>query len=176
MGAADYAVIFDVSVEPFTDWLVSLWGLGLVVSGVAGAAWLDHPWKRAGAAFVAFAGLAMTSVLVLAMWSQHSRLQSDYREGRFSIVEGRVRNFVRDYKDGDSAQLFEVRGRTFELWHARPSAAFHRTIGGSGLNLAGRCVRILYTDRNEIIWLGVKACEPDAAARAVPSELIGTHH
>jgi hypothetical protein len=160
MNVADYAVIFDISETPFTDWTLGLWGLGLTAGGVAGVFWFDELWKRLGTGFVAVAGLALTAVLLWSMWSQHARLQANYRDGQISVAEGRVRNFVRDYSTGKSPQSFEVRGRTFELWHVRPSAAFHRTVGGGGPNLAGRCVRILYTDRNEIVWLGERECGP----------------
>jgi hypothetical protein len=159
MDANGYAVIFNISREVYTDWALALVILLPAAAGVAGATFgFYEVWKRALSACFAVIALAFFAVFLWFEWSNYQRLQSDYREGRYEVVDGPVRFFQRDYANGDSPQTFEVQSRTFELWHSRGSPAFHRTVGAGGPDLRGQCVRIAYSDRNEILWLGLRAC------------------
>jgi hypothetical protein len=156
---SDYVVLFDISRDAYTEWTVGLFGLGIVASGVLAAFWFDESWKKVAGLWVALAGLLLTGLIIGLGWNDYFRLRDAYRNGRFAVAEGRVEQFQRDDGAGDSPQTFVVSGHSFEVWMSRGSPAFHKTVSAGGPDLRGKCVRMLYTDRNEIIWLGIRACD-----------------
>jgi hypothetical protein len=105
---------------------------------------------------------AITVVAQLGSWQEHQRLQRSLREGDFSIVEGYVEDFQPDPDDRLDTDVFSIGGHRFTVVAPVQTAAYRRTQNRGGADLNHRCVRIFYTDRNEIIWLGIRksGCEP----------------
>jgi len=163
MQADGYFVVFDISQTFYTGWVFGFFPLIITAAGLAGALWFNTAWKRwIGFASLGVAG-ALTAAILWSQWSLNDRLQSAFRDGRFSVVEGPVRNFVRDYATGKSPQTFEVQGHYFEVWGpTRITPAFRETVGAGGPDLRGRCVRIAFTDQEEILWLGMRQCPAES--------------
>ena len=134
-------------------WLWALFPLIFVVIGVAAFTTSQRTIIKAMGIWTVLFASALTIAAQLGGWQQYQRLQRDFREGRFSDVEDRVTDFQADR----DSEVFYVGGHRFYIRKPMITAAYN---GGSILNR--QCVRILYTERDEIIWIGVRrfGCVP----------------
>ena len=124
-----------------------------VAIGVGAVALGERTSTRMAGGFVIIFASVLTVLAQLGLWQQYQRLQRDFRDGQFSDVEGRVENFQSDSK----TESFSIGGLQFYILKPTITAAYS---GGADLN--HQCVRIFYTDRQEIVWLAARksGCDP----------------
>lgn len=153
--ASDYIVLFDVLQEPYAGWPQVVFTLGMAVATGFWSWTADTIAVRilTGICSVAFAVGAL--VWLASTWSEHNRLTDVARSHVYAVVEGPVQDFVSDRDNGGGPQTFVVEGQRFEMWRADATSAFSHTMMEGGPNLAGRCVRVHYTEHKEIVWMAM---------------------
>jgi hypothetical protein len=82
------------------------------------------------------------SVIVLAPWLEYRDARSALEQGRYTVVEGRVDNFVPMPWSGHAQETFSVAGSHFAYSDYELSAGFNHTSSHGGPIRAGRWVRI----------------------------------
>ncbi len=162
MEPRNYEVIFNLAQEPYRGWLGAAFPLIFVAVGLGALFAGERTSTKVMGIFVVVFASALTVVAQSGSWQQYQRLQRSFHEGHFSDVEGRVEDFQRNPDDPYDSDVFHIGGHRFEIVGPTMTAAYHKNQNSGGVNLNHRCVRIFYTDRNEIIWLGIRksGCEP----------------
>ena len=162
MDSGNYDVVFNLAQEPYRGWVGAAFPLLGVAFGLVAFVKGERTSTKAAGIFVLIVASALTIVAQLGSWQQYQRLQRSFEEGLFSDVEGMVDDFQRDPDDPYDSDIFHVGGHRFEIVGPTMTAAYHRNQNSGGVNLNHRCVRVFFTDRGEIIWLGIRksGCEP----------------
>ena len=156
MDPQNYDVVFNLAQEPYRGWIPAAFPLIFVIIGIA----IFFMGERGGTKVLGLIGATFAILVTVAVqlggWQQYQRLQRSFHEGRFSDVEDYVRDFQPNPRDPSDSDIFHIGAHRFEVFHTTNSA-YNGTV-----NLNHRCVRVFYTDRNEIIWLGIRksGCEP----------------
>ncbi|MBC7769993.1 MAG: hypothetical protein H7124_14520 [Phycisphaerales bacterium] len=166
MNVADYEVVFNLAREPFDGWQGIAFSAIFVLIGVAMAAFAARTWMRAFGVVYSLFAIAVSIMAGLGSWQHYQRLQADFREGRFSDIEG-IAEHSRNPRDPSDSDILRIGSQRFDLVGPMRSAAYHRNLNYGGFDMSGRCIRIFYTDRREIIWLGIRksGCEPNESLR-----------
>lgn len=174
MNVEDYDVVFNLAQEPFDGWATVAFGAIFVLIGVGLIILAPRvTTKMFGAVFSLFA-IAWCIVAGLGTWQNYQRLQSDFREGRFSDIEG-VAEYSRNPRDPQDSDILRIGNQTFQITGPMGSAAYHRSLNYGGFNMSGRCMRLFYTERREIIWLAIRnsGCEPNEIPQADADPSMG---
>lgn len=166
MEPHNYEVVFNVAQEPYRGWLGAAFSLIVVAVGVGTLALGERTSTKIMGTFAALFASIVTVLMLMGSWQQYQRLQRDLREGHFSVVEGRVEDFQSDTK----TENFHIGDHDFDILKPSITAAYN-----GGANLDRRCVRIFYTDRSEIIWLGIRrsGCVPVEALQPGTRDVHG---
>lgn len=162
MDPNNYEVAFNIAQEPYRGWLVAAIPLIIVAVGLGALFMGERTSTKAIGIFGILFASALTVVAQLGSWQEYQRLQRSFHEGHFSDVEGRIEDFQRNPDDPYDSDVFHLGDHRFEIVGPRLTTAYHQNQNSGGMNLNHRCVRIFFTDRNEIIWLGIRksGCEP----------------
>lgn len=156
MTPDNYVVVFNIAENPFTGWTEGIFGLVFVIIGLGMLALGEGKVvKSAGIAMALFALLG-SSLAVRSLWKEYEQLQRSFREGDFNQVEGYVVDFETAPLGDHGPQRFAVAGHQFEIFQASSTSAFHATTRAGGPAIAGGCARVLFTNDNKIIWLGLR--------------------
>ena len=86
--------------------------------------------------------LLWTTIVFTATFAEYRRVTADLREGRYSIVEGPVEDFV---PTGHSMESFTVGGHRFSYSDYLGTSGFHNTASHGGPIRQGLYVRISYS-------------------------------
>lgn len=143
--SADFVVLFDILDERLLDWHL-LWLIapfGLLIAGVVLTRQRSSEMRILGWLFVVPTSLAIPLTIAFNYYKLQD-LRERYLAGQYSIVEGNVANFASGH-----GQRFDVGDRHFIVEEYSSNVGFH----GAG-NISGRCVRILFTEDGDILWLG----------------------
>lgn len=172
MDPSNYDVVFNLAQEPYRGWLGAAFPLIFAAIGLAAFIMGERTSTKVAGIFVLVFASALTVVAQLGSWQQYQRLQRSFDEGLFSDVEGRVEDFQPNPDDPYDSDVFHIGGHRFEIVGPMMTAAYHQNQNSGGMNLNHRCVRIFYTERNEIIWLGIRksGCEPMEARQPASTE------
>jgi len=166
MNVADYEVVFNLANEPYDGWHTVIFHGMFVVIGLALIAFATRVQVRVFGFVYSFIAIAVGIIAALGSWQQYQRLQGDLREGRFSDIEG-IAVYSPNPRDPPDSDILRIGSQTFEITGPMKSAAYHRSLNYGGFDMSGRCIRLFYTDRREIIWLGIRkiGCEPNESLR-----------
>jgi len=155
-----YDIIFDIADRPFNWWPIGLALPLLLLALLTQSLPPNRPSARS---------LALVPVVIGALWiawwggvhwTQHQRLLAARSTGQYEITEGSVENFYNPPIGDHGPDTFSVNSQRFEVHSWIVSEAFNSRTHDGGPRLHEACVRILHTDRNEIIWLGVSQQTP----------------
>ncbi len=144
-----YKVVFDVAQVGFKDWSFSAFGLIFIVIGVG---MLIYRWKNPAKdstfrtrifpyAFTAFACF-WTATSFWATYSGYSHLRNALHNGKYTIVEGTVTDFVPMPYTGHAMEKFNVNGHHYEYSDFVVVAGFNNTQSHGGPIRQGLKVRI----------------------------------
>jgi hypothetical protein len=89
--------------------------------------------------------LLFATVLLPGTLLEYQRATSDLREGRYSVVEGPVTDFVPMPYEGHALESFTVNGRRFSYSDYSMTAAFRNTASHGGPIREGLNVRVTYS-------------------------------
>lgn len=152
---AEFSVVFDVSRDIYTSWMLSLVPLSYSIAwGILGWRLGDDPTKRRIAMYATLATGLIAGLIFSVGWTDYFRMRGAMARGEYRAVVGIVENFHGDTILGKSSETFSVDGHYFSFRGVGSSPSFHHSTGQGGPDLTGKCVRILFTDRREILWLG----------------------
>src|SRR5664279_1807936 len=157
--ADEYTTIFEITNKGFTWWF-ALVGLLPAIPGLA--LWVfrkGHQESRRvrwGKYFLPGFAIIWLSLATVPMWLEYTRLQSAYRHGSFSIVQGQVEDFHPMPPQGHSAECFSVEHQRFCYGDNIISAGFNNDSAHGGPIRAGIPVRIAYVGV-DILKLEVRA-------------------
>lgn len=158
--SGDFTVLFDVSREPLPGWGVGLFGAAMVAVGLSLVFLAEHWGTRLLGAIFAVSAVIVCTTIVVSLWNEYGRLRAQLENGEVRFLVGVAEDFRRPPVGQHGPQTFSVSGHRFEVWQAEHTAAFHHTVTAGGPNLSGRCIRVGFTSRNEIVWLGLRASQP----------------
>lgn len=142
-----YRTVFEIKEKGF-DWSFPTVGLGFVLLGIV-LIWVGkrYRWplrrKVVGYFMVVFASLWFIGVFTTTH-SGYSSLQSAYRRGQFSIVEGIVEDFKPMPYEGHSQECFSVDLERFCYSDFEITAGFNNTRSHGGPIREGVPVRVFY--------------------------------
>jgi hypothetical protein len=169
-----YRTVFDISHKGFDWWFPSA-GVGFVILG-AGLIWASrrYRWRLSkswvGYFMVVFASLWSIGTFTT-LHSEYVHLQTAYREGQFSVVEGLVHDFQPMPYEGHRDECFSVESTTFCYSDYGPSAGFNNSKSHGGPIEEGVPVRVSYVGET-IVRLEVKDdALPSAEERTRFSEI-----
>lgn len=148
-----YIVVFDVTQAGFKDWHFSAFGLIFVVIGTG---MLIYRWKNPAKdstfrtrffpyVFTAFAVL-WTATSFWATFSDYRHLRDALLNGKYTIVEGTVMDFVPMPYSGHAMEKFNVAGHHYEYSDYNVVAGFNNTQSHGGTIRQGLRVRIADVD------------------------------
>lgn len=140
-----YHTVFAIGLHSF-PW-GAIWFLGLpIVIGLALIRFArgKRIRKAVGAAVIAFSLFALLLVSMSSV-SQFVSERRAYASGQFSVVEGRVENFLPVPALGRTDESFSVSGVSFSYNVLADTSCFHNA-HPRGIIRAGLNVRIFYTD------------------------------
>lgn len=120
--------------------------------------------------FFSFA-LLWTTIAFLGTLAEYQGVASDLREGRFSVVEGPVTDFVPMPYGGHALESFKVNGRQFSYSDYVVTSAFHNTASHGGPIREGLYVRISYSG-NLILRLEVDQENPGPMSGKAGDEAV----
>jgi len=112
---------------------------GLMKGGLQGKVPQVFSW-----CFLIFS-LLWTTIVFTATFSEYLSVTSDLREGRYSIVEGPVEDFVPMPFAGHPMESFTVGGHRFSYSDYLGTSGFHNTASHGGPIRQGLYVRISYS-------------------------------
>ncbi len=144
-----YKVVFDVVQVGFKDWSFSAFGLIFIVIGVG---MLIYRWKNPAKdstfwtrispyAFTAFA-FFWTATSFWATYSGYRHLRDALLNGKYTVVEGTVTDFVPMPYTGHAMEKFNVNGYHYEYSDFVVVAGFNNTQSHGGPIRQGLKVRI----------------------------------
>jgi hypothetical protein len=168
-----YRVVFDLSQKGFQWWFPAFGLIFAVIGGVF--IWLGrrNRWplsrKFFGYFMVGFAclwsGLAFAST-----FGEYFKLDSAYRQGHFSVVEGHVTNFRPMPYEGHKDECFSVESETFCYSDYVITAGFNNSASHGGPIRNGLPVRVSYVG-DAIVRLEIGGDSvPSAGERAAASQ------
>ncbi len=149
----EYRLVFDIAEAGFKNWKFSVFGLLFVAVGILLVAFRGEIGKGRHWIFrcifpFCFLGFSVlwTLVVFLSTYGNYRRHSLLMREGRASLVEGRVENFVPMAYHGHGLESFEVNGVRFEYSDYVVSPGFNNSKSHGGPIDEGRLVRIHHRD------------------------------
>lgn len=155
---ANFLVAFDFTNDAFHP--VTVLSLRVLALFLAVIIFLRSDTLGRGATGVFILLLATFSVYAyLEGTNSHARLMQDVRNGRLSYCEGIFEITERR----DFSTVFTICGRSFVSLEHGETRAFQFQHEWAVENLERECVRAVYNDRLEIVWLGVRQVGPCAA-------------
>jgi hypothetical protein len=174
MIVENYDVVFNLAQESYDGWLTVAFGAIFVAIGLAMAALESRAATKGFGVVFALLATAWSIFAGLGSWQHYERLQTDFREGRFSDIEG-IAGYRPNPRDPADSDILSIGPQAFEITGPRGSAAYHRSLNYGGFDMSGRCVRLFYTERREIIWLALRkeGCEPNEMPQSDPDAHIG---
>jgi len=160
--------VFEISTKPF-DWHFPAAGVPFLIIGIV-LIWIGrrNKWKGIrrwnGYFFVGFSLFWMFTTYRMLSWDS-SALQSAYKNGDYSIVEGKVENFRPMPYEGHQEECFSVKAETFCYSDYEPTAGFNNATSHGGPIRAGLPVRIAYIG-SRILRIEIRADQvPSLAER-----------
>lgn len=154
---SNYHVLFDFTRVPFAPWLN--FGSLILVVGVASYmtfAAADYLGRFMSGMF-AVAGAVFAFYALIVGTGSHERLTDAVARGQLSSVEGRFSLVGRSA----SSTRYAVADESFDIPQYSESRAWKMSREWAREHLSGRCVRVVYNPRREIVWLGIRksGCE-----------------
>jgi hypothetical protein len=144
--SVDYVTVFDAS-QKWLDWTAPV--IGCAIGAVAVVQYRKRqspPFDTRFARLLALAGMiwgfGIATVIPYLHWSQRSALVTALREGRTSIVEGPVYDFVPMPWSGHAHECFKVRATTFCYSDFEVTPGFNNARSHGGPIQEGLLVRI----------------------------------
>ncbi|MES1200440.1 MAG: hypothetical protein ABUS57_03215 [Pseudomonadota bacterium] len=139
------------------SWMFALVPLGqaALVGYCAWYAGESRTTRRIGMVFTIAAGL-IGLVMLIVGWTDYFRLVGELRAGEYQTAIGYVEKYSGDDDMGHRPETFSVGLSDFSFRGVDISPAFHHSVALGGPELTGKCVRVLYDQRQEILWLGVR--------------------
>lgn len=155
-AATKFTTVFDVSQQGYATAWFPAFGLIFVVigallvfrpalmlrhmpSGIQGKARKGFSW------FYFIFALLWTITSFLATYYEHNKAISDLRKGHFSVVEGRVSDFVPMPYTGHSQESFSVSRQRFSYSDFIVTSGFHNTASHGGPIREGLYVRVSHS-------------------------------
>jgi hypothetical protein len=167
-----YQIVFDLSQKSF-QWWFPAFGLIFAVIGAV-IIWLGrrNRWPRSrsfvGYFMVGFACL-WSGLVFPPTFSEYLKLQSAYRHGQFSVVEGHVTNFRPMPYEGHTEECFSVGSETFCYSDYVVTSGFNNSASHGGPIREGVPIRVSYIG-NTIVRLEIGSDELPSASQRVTIE------
>ncbi|MEJ0060252.1 MAG: hypothetical protein WDM79_12035 [Terricaulis sp.] len=167
MNIGDYQVIYDISTASYEWWpAVICFSLAAISLPWAFLPRRKNHLSKDGQAFASACIFLILGGLWVFKYALFLHAQDQKRSNDFSVVEG----FVDDYQYAAFASHepdhFIVAGHSFTVGPPMISVGYGRTSADGAPRLLNRCVRIEYTDRGAILWLGIAEPNDDFACTA----------
>jgi len=141
----NYVTIFEIAKQDFPWWFVSL---GLIAFCIGLIVFFFVPLLRAKFVAAAFMilGLGWSLLSYSSARRQFTSYHASYAKGNFSVIEGKVENFVPMLPNGHSAERFTLGRIKFSYAEGIITPCFHHTQPHGGPMRDGLQVRISYVD------------------------------
>ncbi len=149
-----YTTVYEVTSEASVpDLLPIIIGLALILFSLL---FFLHPRVKAstimkcfGLAWLTLATLLTAVISGLSIYDKWE-LNKAYRGGRFTVVEGRVENFVPISPGGKGTETFTVDGVRFQYSDNEITGAYNKTLSHGGEIAPDRTVRLSYVENRRI--------------------------
>lgn len=157
-----YDLVFDVAQAGYRSWPPVTIGIGFTVIGgwlIKNRRWVPVQgprWFRSAFPFVFF-GVACcwTAAVVSSTYLKYRSLTRALQDGRVSVVEGPVDQFVPMAYTGHSLERFSVAGITFAYSDFVVTGGFNNTSSHGGPIRLGRYIRVTYVGE-DIVRLEIR--------------------